>query len=177
MKQRVVPTQREIPFSSEELIVSKTDLKGRITYANKTFMRMADFSEEQLIDVQHNIIRHPDMPRGAFFGLWQTLQQQREFFGFVKNMTANGDHYWVFADVRPDYQDGTVVGYFSVRRPITITMRTTMEGIYRDMLTIEQQAGSANAPQASWQWLMQTLANRKTSYERFILDLYQQEAL
>lgn len=177
MKNRVVPTQKEVHFSKDEMIVSKTDLKGRITYANKIFMRVADFSEEQLIDEQHNIIRHPDMPRGAFYGLWQALQQGEEFFAFVKNMTACGDHYWVFADVRPDYQDGKVVGYFSVRRPITTTMRTTMEGIYREMLAIEQQAGTANAPQASWQWLMQTLASRKTSYERFILDLYQQEAL
>jgi len=177
MKNRVVPTQREVHFSKEEMIVSKTDLKGRITYANKIFMRVADFSEEQLLDQQHNIIRHPDMPRGAFYGLWQTLQQGREFFAFVKNMTASGDHYWVFADVRPDYQDGQVVGYFSVRRPITDTMRSTVEDIYRQMLDIERQAGVANAPQASWQWLQQTLAARKTSYERFILDLYQQEAL
>ena len=84
MKPKITPTNVEVRFLPEEIIVSKTDLKGRITYANRVFMRVADYSEDDLLGVQHNIVRHPDMPRGAFRHLWDTIQRGEEWFGFVK---------------------------------------------------------------------------------------------
>jgi aerotaxis receptor len=93
MKPKITPTNVEVRFSPDEIIVSKTDLKGRITYANRVFMRVADYSEDDLLGVQHNIVRHPDMPRGAFRHLWDTIQRGEEWFGFVKNMTAKGHYY------------------------------------------------------------------------------------
>ena len=116
MKPRLTPTGQEVSFPPDELIVSKTDLSGRITYVNRVFMKVCNYPEEALLGVQHNIVRHPDMPRGAFRLMWDTLKGGHEFFGIVKNMTAQGHHYWVFANVTIDRRQGHPVGYFSVRR-------------------------------------------------------------
>jgi aerotaxis receptor len=172
MKPAITPTQREVRFREDELIVSKTDLKGRITYANRIFMRVADYPEEKLIGVQHNIIRHPDMPRGAFKHLWDTLARGEEWFGFVKNMTSRGDFYWVFANVTPDVENGQVVGYYSVRRQAAPGAIETMTPIYAEMLRVEKEAGPARACDASLAWLGTQLKAQGKSYERFVLDLY-----
>lgn len=172
MKPKITPTQREIVLDDLDVIISKTDLKGRITYANRLFMRIANYSEKQLIDVQHNIIRHPDMPRGAFKLLWDTLKAEREFFAFVKNMTADGHHYWVFANVTPDYDaSGKAVGYFSVRRKPAREAIAVIEPLYREMLQVEMRAGPAAAPDASIAFLAEKLKGLGTSYDRFVLDL------
>lgn len=175
MVRLIQPTQHEVMFSANELIVTKTDLKGRITYANKTFMQIADFNEEELLGFPHNVIRHPDMPRGVFWGLWNALQAKKEFFGFVKNMTASGDHYWVFANIRPDQQNGQIVGYFSVRRPITLSMRQSIESIYHEMIKVEMQSSVTKAAEASWIWLMDEMARKNTNYDKYILNLYHSE--
>ncbi|WP_126443699.1 PAS domain-containing protein [Sulfuricystis multivorans] len=172
MKPQIVPTQREVSFAPDEFIVSKTDLKGRITYANRVFMRVADYAEDQLLGVQHNIVRHPDMPRGAFKHLWDTIQNGREWFGFVKNMTSRGDFYWVFANVTADYLDGQMIGYYSVRRQAPRKAIEVMAPIYAEMLRIEREAGPAQACEASLAWLTAQLAAKKVSYERLVLDLF-----
>ena len=113
---KVADSPKEITFERDELIISKTDRNSNITYANRTFMRVCNFSEDKLLGKPHNMIRHPDMPKGVFYGLWKTLKTNSEFFGFIKNMTADGNYYWVFAHITPDYIDSDVVGFFSVRR-------------------------------------------------------------
>lgn len=171
MKLKIAPTKNEVHIN-DDVIVSKTDLSGRITYANRAFMRLSDFPENELLGVQHNLVRHPDMPRGAFKLLWDTLKQEREFFGYVKNMTAHGDFYWVFANVTPDYDaNGKVAGYFSVRRNPNQAAVATMESLYREMLTVEAQAGVAKAPAASIEFLQTKLKSFGTTYDRFIVSL------
>lgn len=174
MAQNITPTQREITFHRDELIVSKTDLAGRITYSNKVFMRLCDYSEEELLGTPHSIVRHPDMPRGVFWGLWHTLKENREFFGFVKNMTANGDFYWVLANVRPDFRDGKAIGYFSVRRCPSRHAIATIAPVYQKMCELERGM-SGDAPKQSWAWLEQHLTSQGTDYERFVLNLVQQD--
>lgn len=172
MKKNITPTQREIKLDDDDVIVSKTDLKGRITYANRIFMSIANYSEKELLGVQHNIVRHPDMPRGAFKLLWDTLKAEKEFFGYVKNMTADGDYYWVFANVTPDRDaQGKVVGYFSVRRKPKPSAIAAIQAIYREMLEVERQAGAANAPDASIAHVVGKLKSLGTTYDRFILSL------
>ncbi|MEN8177999.1 MAG: methyl-accepting chemotaxis protein [Pseudomonadota bacterium] len=112
-------TGREIPMRDDMIIVSKTDLKGLITYANSTFMEIAGFSEAELIGKNHNIVRHPDMPAAAFQDLWDTLQAGKPWTGIVKNRAKNGDHYWVQANVTPLYSNGHIAEYMSVRRRAT----------------------------------------------------------
>ncbi len=116
MRQNLPVTAVEVLLEDGEQIVSKTDLKGRITYVNATFLKVSGYTEAELIGQPHNIIRHPDMPPAAFADLWATLQAGRPWVGMVKNRCKNGDHYWVHADAAPVYENGTRVGYMSVRR-------------------------------------------------------------
>lgn len=173
MKARITPTNTEITFAPGEVIVSKTDLKGRITYVNRLFMRVSDYPEEKLVGFQHNVIRHPDMPRGAFKHLWDTLARGEEWFGLVKNMTSAGHYYWVFANVTPDVEAGRTVGYFSVRRQAPRSAIEAIAPIYAQMLRVERETGAARACEASLAWLTQTLDELGTSYRPFVLDLYQ----
>ena len=101
----VTPTNTEIFFHEPDLIVSKTDLKGRITYANQVFCRMAGYTDAELAGAPHSIIRHPDMPRAVFKLLWDTVLAGKEIFAYVKNMSRNGDFYWVFAHVTPSFDE------------------------------------------------------------------------
>lgn len=172
MKPKITPTQKEVKLADNDVIVSKTDLAGRITYANRTFMQIADYSEIELLGKQHNIVRHPDMPRGAFKLLWNTLKAERECFAYVKNMTSGGDYYWVLANITPDRDtNGKVVGYFSVRRKPRESALATVESVYREMLEVERMAGAASAPDASVAFLVDKLKSLGTDYDRFILSL------
>ncbi|HIP53347.1 MAG TPA: PAS domain S-box protein [Chromatiales bacterium] len=172
MKTGITPTRNEVSLNDDEFIVSKTDIKGRITYANRTFMRIADYCEDELLGVQHNIVRHPDMPRGVFRLLWQTLQNGDEFFGYVKNLTANGDYYWVYANITLDLDEhGKLAGYYSVRRKPKASAVAAVIPLYQEMLAVERRAGAAEAPDASIQWLQEKLQSLNTTYEDFVLAL------
>jgi len=172
MKPKITPRDVETPVNDNDLIVSKTDTRGRITYANRTFMRICGYYVRDLLGTQHNIIRHPDMPRGVFRLLWQVVESGEECFAYVKNLCADGSYYWVFANVTPDRDmDGRVRGYFSVRRRASAEAVRTMIPIYQQMLAVERQAGSANAPDASLAWLHQQLKTQHTDYAHFILTL------
>lgn len=174
MRQRPVPKNHERRLGEEDFIVSKTDPTGKITYANRIFMEISGYSEKELLGVQHNIIRHPDVPKGAFWLLWRTIEQKQEFFALVKNLCKDGSFYWVFANITPDLDlRGQIVGYYSVRRQAPTNAVRTIEPIYREMLAIEQQAGSVKQGiQQSVAYLNDLLQSKGISYERLVLDLY-----
>jgi len=110
-------TNQEVTYSEDELLVSKTDKKGRVTYCNSAFIRLAGFQESELLGKPHNLVRHPDMPEAAFQDLWDTVQKGNEWHGIVKNRCKNGDHYWVDATVTPSFDGGgNIIGYMSIRR-------------------------------------------------------------
>jgi PAS domain S-box-containing protein len=114
---RPTPTGRERTFDDEEIIVSKTDLSGRITYANDVFLRISGYTEAEVIGQPHSLIRHPDMPRSVFNLLWKTIGAGQEIFAYVVNMAKNGDHYWVLAHVTPTFGPaGDIIGFHSNRR-------------------------------------------------------------
>jgi len=115
MRTNMPVTNREYVLSADETIVTKTDLKGNITYANDDFVRISGFSKEELIGAPQNIVRHPDMPSEAFADFWKTIQSGKAWNGLVKNRCKNGDFYWVDATAAPLVQDGNVVGYTSIR--------------------------------------------------------------
>ena len=165
-------SEKEVILPADDLIITKTDGRGQITYANRTFMRITGFDEISVLGKPHNIIRHPDMPRGVFRLMWKTLASQREFFGFVKNYTVDGGFYWVFANVTPDFDaNGQVVGYFSVRRKASTKAIALMGGLYQAMLEEERKAGSKDACDASLALLTNTLKQQGVSYEQFVLSL------
>ena len=114
---KVAPTGVERRLGADELIVSKTDAKGVITYANDVFCRIAAMREEDVVGQPHNVIRHPDMPRAVFKLLWDTIAGGQEIFAYVNNLAADGANYWVFAHVTPSYDAaGRITGYHSNRR-------------------------------------------------------------
>jgi PAS domain S-box-containing protein len=106
----------EILFSEDQLLVSKTDLRGKITYCNPSFIQISSFSKEELLGSNHNIVRHEDMPKKAFFDLWNLLKEDTEWSGCVKNKTKKGDYYWVYAHISLIFENGEKTGYLSVRR-------------------------------------------------------------
>lgn len=159
-------------MSENDFIVSKTDLSGRITYCNKTFIEISGYGEDELLGAQHNIVRHPDMPRGVFQLLWDTIKAGKECFAYVKNMSKDGGYYWVFANISPDFNEQhQPTGYFSVRRkPKAEAVRAIAE-IYAAMLAEESRAGARDAVAASTAWLNNVLEQRGETYERFVLSL------
>ncbi|WP_018868003.1 MULTISPECIES: PAS domain-containing methyl-accepting chemotaxis protein [unclassified Thioalkalivibrio] len=115
MRQNLPVTQTEYPLDSHGDLISATDEKGRIRYANDDFVTVSGFDCEELEHAAHNIVRHPDMPEAAYANLWETLKADRPWMGIVKNRRKNGDHYWVDAFVTPSYEGGRKTGYESVR--------------------------------------------------------------
>jgi len=172
MKPSIKPTAKERKLDPNDFIVSKTDTTGRITYANRVFLDIAGYTEKELLGVQHNIIRHPDMPRAAFQLMWDTLASGHEFFAYVKNMSKDGGYYWVFANVTPSYDvNNNLVGYYSVRRRPRDEAVATISNIYQQMLDVEQKAGPKAAITASTALLVDTLNAAGTDYEHFVLQI------
>lgn len=168
----VTPTSQERVMRENDFIVSKTDLTGRITYGNRIFIEFAGYSEKELLGAQHNIVRHPDMPRAAFNLAWDLIKSKQEFFGFVKNMASDGSFYWVFTHITPSYdRNGKVIGYLSVRRKPNTSVLPTVAGLYKQMLDLEKSAGSRNAIEVSTRFLMDFLNEKGMSYEELVLAL------
>ncbi|MCW8929480.1 MAG: PAS domain-containing protein [Gammaproteobacteria bacterium] len=172
MKPKIQPLDIERKLPENSYIVSKTDLKGKITYANRIFMDMACYSESELLGVQHNIIRHPDMPRGAFKFVWDTIAQGKEVFAYVKNLAKDGHYYWVLANITPDRDiNGNIIGYLSVRRKPSSQAIATIEPIYQQMLDIEKQHHAKDQMDYSIGFLVDALNSQGVSYEEFILSI------
>lgn len=133
MKINLPVTQIEVPFPPGTRIVSKTDLKGIITYVNEGFVNISGFSRDELIGKSHNLVRHPDMPPQAFQWLWDTLKQGLPWRGIVKNRCKNGDHYWVNALVVPVLNKGKIAGYMSVRRMATPAQIQQAKALYEKL--------------------------------------------
>jgi len=141
MKNNGPVTQREAPFPSGKYLVSKTDLKGVITYANDAFVELSGFSRDELIGKSHNCVRHPDMPPAAFEDLWKTIKSGQPWRGIVKNRSKSGDHYWVEAFVVPIQRNSQIIGYMSVRSEPSRENVRQAEALYQQM-----NAGQAKLP-------------------------------
>lgn len=133
MRKNFPVTQIEYVLEDGKSIVSKTDLKGRITYVNPYFAEVSGYSEDELMGKAHNIVRHPDVPEQAFDDLWQTLKDGQPWTGIVKNRRKDGDHYWVVANVTPVMEDGRTTGYLSVRTKPTRAQIEAAEGLYKSI--------------------------------------------
>lgn len=157
----------EVFFSNETLLVTKTDTKGRITYANQNFVDVVGISEEQLLGAPHNIIRHPDMPKIIFKMLWQYLQNGSEIHAYVKNLCADGSYYWVIANVTPSIFNGKVVGYHSARRQPKKETLEFIKPLYKELLALEKSGGMG----ASEKKLNELLQEKGMNYDEFILSI------
>ena len=173
MSSRPQPTQHEKVMEEDDFIVSKTDLKGIITYGNRIFIGMSGYSEGELLGAPHSILRHPDMPRAVFKLLWDAIQAKREINAYVKNLAKDGSFYWVFANITPSCDSsGSLVGYYSVRRKPRPEAIQVVRGLYRTMLEAERSAGEGQiGMKASTAILLQALEQKGVSYEEFVFGL------
>ena len=137
---RVYTTEVELPFPEGRLIVSRTDLDGIITHANDAFVEMSGYTREELIGAPHHILRHPDMPKVAFKGLWDTIAAGKKWHGYVKNLRKDGACYWVYATAVPNIRNGVIVGYTSVRRKPSRTRIAELVPVYQQWLLEEKTA-------------------------------------
>ena len=120
-------------------IVSETDLKGFITFANRKFCEISGYTVDELVGEPHNIIRHPDMPKAAFAQMWQTIQSGTLWHGLVKNLRKDGRYYWVDTEVTPTYdENGKVKGYMAARKPASRKNIDETSELYRKMLEQEK---------------------------------------
>ncbi|MCK6491087.1 MAG: methyl-accepting chemotaxis protein [Planctomycetes bacterium] len=126
-------TGRETPFPDGQVLVSRTDARGVITFANEAFVQISGFTLDELMGKSHNLVRHPEMPAGAFADLWTTIQAGHAWVGLVKNRSKNGDHYWVRANVTPIVENGQVTGYISIRVKPTREEVAFAEQVYADL--------------------------------------------
>ncbi|MEJ5210164.1 MAG: PAS domain-containing protein [Burkholderiales bacterium] len=131
MRVNMPVTNVEVQLRPGDMIVSKTDLKGIITYVNEDFIRISGFTEKELLGQPHNIVRHPDMPEEAFADLWSSLKAGRPWTGYVKNRCKNGDYYWVLANATPIRENGQITGYMSVRTAPSRAEIAEVERLYR----------------------------------------------
>ncbi len=155
-------------MGENDFIVSKTDTKGFITYCNQIFIDMCLYSENELIGANHNIIRHPDMPRIAFKLLWDLIKEKKEFFGFVKNLRKDGGFYWVFANITASVDtNGNILGYYSVRRKPPKKAIEAIEPIYKQLVEAEKRGGM----DASYKLLSNFLKDNKTTYHELVTSL------
>jgi len=174
MAQNTSLTGEERFFDDNEIIVSKTDLKGRLTYVNDVFLKLAGYTEQECLGQPHAKIRNPNMPRCIFKLLWDTIQDGREIFAYVVNRSANGDHYWVLAHVTPSRDgNGNVIGYHSNRRvPNRQILDGTIIPLYEQLLAEENKhANSKDGMAASMKMVTDLLAEKGVEYDEFIAGL------
>lgn len=173
MRPKVRPTGVERTFDPDELIVSKTNLKGEITYANDVFCRIAGYRESEVVGAPHNIIRHPDMPRCVFKLLWDRIQSGKEIFAYVVNLAENGDHYWVLAHVTPTFDvNGTIIGYHSNRRVPEKGAVTKVRDLYAKLRAEERKHGDRKEGLDSAQEMLQALLKDSgMEYDEFAFSL------
>lgn len=164
---KIVPKNSEKTFSENVLLVTKTDLQGKITYANRGFMNIVGMDEESLLGAPHNIIRHPDMPKIIFKYLWSYLQSGKEIHAYVKNLCADGSFYWVIANVTPSYgKQSKIIGYHSARRKPTKEALAIIIPLYKKLLDAEKSGGVV----ASEKIMNDLLKEKGVNYDEFILS-------
>lgn len=172
MKNKVTPTDQELELPDDEFISSKTNAKGIMTYANLLFVKYSGYKESELLGQQHNIIRHPDMPRVIFKLMWDTLQSNREFNGYIKNLNKNGSYYWVFANMAPSFSsENELLGYYSVQRKPDPEKLNHIKNLYVDLLDIEQQSSTKEAIDNSLYKLNMILNGQEKGYDEFVLTI------
>lgn len=155
-------------FGEEEILVSKTDLEGRIIYGNARFLEMCEYRFDELYLKPHSIIRHPDMPACVFKMLWDTIAAGKEMNAYVKNKTKKGDYYWAFANVTPSVDAGEkIIGYHSTRRCPSREAIAILDPMYKELRALEQREGM----EASLRKMHRFLKEKGVEYAQFILSL------
>ncbi len=138
----ITPTDVEQEVRSVDIIVSKGNEAGDITYANPIFFKLAGYTQSELLEKPHSIIRHPDMPKIIFKYFWDSLQEGKDVYTFVKNLSKDGSFYWIHAHVRvAKNPDGSFRNYVSTRKTMSSTARAVIEPLYAKLIVAEESGG------------------------------------
>jgi PAS domain S-box-containing protein len=166
---------KEIPIDRKKTIITRTDLKGMIEYANQDFIDISGYSLEELVNHPHNIVRHPDMPAVIFKLMWKRIQLSQDIFAIVKNRAKNGDYYWVTTkfEVRRDTLTNKVNGYVAYRKAADKKLVNKIIKLYNELFLIE----SASGIDASEKYLIGFLNSQNKSYDQYIDDLVEKSWL
>jgi len=133
---RPEPTNEEYTFE-KGLTLSSTNLSGTITYTNRKFCEIAGYTKDKLIGYNHNVVRHPDMPKATFKELWDTITSGKDWTGIVKNLRKDGRYYWIYSHISPILSDGITTGYTATGRPASSTEITEAIPLYAEMIRQE----------------------------------------
>ena len=171
---RPIVIDEEIKFSQKKMIISHTDIKGRITFVNKNFCDISGYNEDELIGSPHNILRHPDMPRAIFFLIWNTILKGKSVSGIIKSLAKSGKYYWVIADfdVKKDSK-GNIEHLSSVRKIAPDYEVDTIEELYDTMLKIERKKGI----EGSLSYLESYLEEQNMVYDEFLNYIVQPKGM
>ena len=164
---RPVPKDQEIKLNPYKTILSKTDDKGIIEYANDYFTEISGYKEWELMGQPHNILRHPDMPKLIFKLLWHRLNKAQPIYAIVKNLAKDGSYYWVIADFKTQTDKNGNIKHYARRKAITEETKEKVSELYHKILEIEKVAGI----EASEAYFKGLLEDAGISYDQFILDL------
>lgn len=168
LKTKPTPNHNETKVDPSQIIMSKTDLKGIIQYANDYFVKICEYTTDELIGTNHNIIRHPEMPKVLFKLMWDTLKSGEGIFAIVKNMTKSGGFYWVLARVEPVVdQDDNIISYVSYRKAAPPKAVERIESYYKILLNIEQKKNL----ETSETYFINFLHDHQLNYEQFLLKI------
>jgi len=165
--------EKEILINNKQMIVSQTDAKGRITYVNDIFCSIAGYTRNELMGKNHNIIRHPDVPRAVFKLLWDTLHSGDSIYAFVKNQAKNGDFYWVKAYIKPIMKNGVLDYAVSYRKPIDKFAKEMVGQIYSTLVEYER----THTLEESFNLFLNYLQERNLTYEQFINRISTQKSV
>lgn len=171
MKNKVVPIDKETKLTNKTFIVSRTDEKGKVLYANQEFINISGYLENEIIGKPHNFIRHPDMPHAVFKLLWETLKSGKEFNGFVKNLCKDGGFYWVIATITKSITMSGETIYYSVRKKPTDHAIQTISPIYSAMLAAEKDNPNDKSFTESTLILSDEFLPFEITYDQYVLSL------
>ncbi len=166
-KKRPLPTNKEIILDPKKVIISKTDKKGVIQYANNYFVEISGYSEAELLYKPHNIIRHPDMPKVVFKILWEKLHKGENIYAVIKNLTKKGDFYWVVTKFETNYnENGNIVSHTARRKKVPEKVKQIANSIYKTIVSIEK-IDTKLAEKSFYE----TLEKYNLTYDDFFLEL------
>jgi PAS domain S-box-containing protein len=164
---RPIPLNEEIKLDPTRTIMSKTDKKGIIEYANDYFMEISGYKEWELMGQPHNVIRHPDMPKAVFKILWDRINNGIPTYALVKNLAKDGRYYWVIAHFLPVSKNGEIVNHYAKRKAVPDEVKGEISDLYQILLELEKSGGM----EAAEAYLHSYLEDNGMSYDDFIFDI------
>jgi PAS domain S-box-containing protein len=170
--QRPTPTDVEHEVTAVDLIVSKADAEGNITYVNPIFMKISGYSQGELLDKPHAILRHPDMPKVIFKYLWDNIKEGNDVVSYVKNLCKDGGYYWVLATVKmAKNPDGSFRNYMSTRRRVSDSAKAKISDLYAKLLEIEKNEGVEASEKAFEAFLTENSLNDSAAFNAYMQNL------